>query len=251
MGYGGTDYQPVFADVPAGWKERWRLLREYVERWYQIPMEDVGGPLKPFPPSRRRSWDESAIQSVDQAMSDRKVSAGLPPSVREWLLFIREVQLGLRGFGGGSGDVHNFWDSAERITFFHLDGGREGCFVRAEDRHEPDPPAWHCTLNDHRGEFVAPHVTTLALHYILTQYEPEFGMKPGAQKMTKPFARRLASAFPVHSRFDETRIYERANVIALWIPRSLFTGDVPHVHVKVRPPANPDEVDHELWDLNG
>src|SRR5262245_48376819 len=28
--YGGTDYQPTFGDMPDGWRERWRLIREFV-----------------------------------------------------------------------------------------------------------------------------------------------------------------------------------------------------------------------------
>src|SRR5262245_34066739 len=40
----GTDCHPVFGHgVPDGWKERWRLIREYTERWHQIPLPDVGG----------------------------------------------------------------------------------------------------------------------------------------------------------------------------------------------------------------
>ncbi len=54
MGYNdGTVCRPVFADIPDGWKERWRLLREFVDRWYQIPMPDVGGPLRPHPPGNK------------------------------------------------------------------------------------------------------------------------------------------------------------------------------------------------------
>ena len=111
MGYGGTDYQSVFADVPTGWKERWRLLREFTERWYQIPLQDVGGSLKPVPadaPNRGVVFYDEPRQSVDDALNNPKVKAGLPPSLCEWMLFIRELELGLKDFGGGTGDVHRF-----------------------------------------------------------------------------------------------------------------------------------------------
>src|SRR5437763_13763644 len=39
----GTDYEPTFADFPAGWRERWRLLREFTERWHGVALPDVGG----------------------------------------------------------------------------------------------------------------------------------------------------------------------------------------------------------------
>src|SRR5262245_65538807 len=77
MGYGGTDYEPVFADVPAGWKERWRLLREFTERWHAVPMGDVGGPIK----SARNKNKE-----VDPALL-----TAAPPALREWVAFIRDL----------------------------------------------------------------------------------------------------------------------------------------------------------------
>src|SRR5262245_41684171 len=44
MGYDGTACPPTFAHgVPDGWRERWRLIREFVERWHRIPLGDVGG----------------------------------------------------------------------------------------------------------------------------------------------------------------------------------------------------------------
>src|ERR1700722_13986852 len=43
MGY-GLDVPPTFAHgIPDGWRERWRLIREFRERWYGIPMSDIGG----------------------------------------------------------------------------------------------------------------------------------------------------------------------------------------------------------------
>lgn len=255
MGYGSTDYQPVFADVPAGWKERWRLLREFIERWHQIPIDDVGGPLKPIPRGKSRPMVEADLHTVNAAMNDPKVSAGLPPSLREWIVFIRDLQLGLKDFGGGSGDQHVFWDSGERISFLQRDGGRDGCFVRGEQRHDLDPPVWwedntRQLPHPDSSHLVSPRVTTLALHYLLTQYEPEFGESHTRQNMTKKVVRQLANYFPVQSEFDGIQMFERHNVIALWIPESLLTGDRPCLHVKVRPPANPEDVHTELWELD-
>ena len=252
MGYGATDYQPVFADVPAGWKERWRLLREFTERWYQIPVDDVGGPLKPVPRMRGRSLEEEERQTVDAAMNDPKVNAGLPPSLREWIFFIRDLQLVLPDFDSGSGNRHFFYDSDERISFLQGDGGRNHCFVRHEHRRNPDPPVWQdwtMPMPRDMSRSVAPHVTTLALQYLLTQYEPQFGEQPEEQRLTKKVARQLANYFPVRSSFDQMQIFERQNVIALFIPESMFGVAGPALHVKARPPANPDEVHEQLWEL--
>jgi hypothetical protein len=256
----------VFADVPAGWKERWRLIREFAERWYQIPMDDVGGPLKPLPRKSALSRD-AQLRTVDDAMNDPKVSAGLPPALREWVVFIRDMQLGRDRFNLGDPGQHYLSAEWQRSALVQRDrpasgevgfllqyGGREGCFVRAGKREGPDPPVW---WRDHTGPIwgrdstrvVAPHVTTLALHYLLMQYEPEFGDHPGQQKMTKKFARQLANCFPVRGDFDGTQLFERDNAIALWAPESPFDGCSPCLHVKVRPPADQDEVLSQLFEL--
>src|SRR5579883_2622880 len=49
----GTGYEPVFREVPDGWKERWRLIREFTERWHGIPMADIGEVLKKLPRQKK------------------------------------------------------------------------------------------------------------------------------------------------------------------------------------------------------
>ncbi|MFO0824110.1 MAG: TIGR02996 domain-containing protein [Gemmataceae bacterium] len=109
MGYGSTDYQPVFADVPSGWKERWRLLREFVERWYQIPMDDVGGKLKPIPKGHPEwRFRKEYVQGVEGVFKKRKLLSSLPPSLREWMLFVRELRLGVTHLTLANGDLDDF-----------------------------------------------------------------------------------------------------------------------------------------------
>ncbi len=254
MGYGGTDYQPVFADVPVGWKERWRLLREFVERWYQIPMDDVGGPLKPFPPRNDQSLEEGDRRTVNEAMNDPKVNANLSPSLREWILSIRDLQLGLTDFDQGSGNRHIFRDEGERIGIMSPGNGRESFFVRDEHRHEPDPPVWRDSIRPRKdideSHQVAPRATTLALHYFLTRDELEDGEGENEQKMTKKFARQLAKCFPVRSHFDELQLFERPNVIALWVPESPFNGEAPCFRLMARTRANWEEVFDQLFEVD-
>lgn len=249
MCYGSTDYQPVFADVPSGWKERWRLLREFVERWHQIPMQDVGGSLIAVPvdaPGQGTPYYDEPRQSVGDALNNPEVRAGLPPSLCEWMVFIRELDLGLKGFGDGTGDVHRFLETLDEIHFFQQDSGR-GCYsIRRADRDEPDPQVWYSYSYGVPPVPVAAHLTTLALHFVVLGGEHEFSL-PVEQRMTRPFARRLEKAFPVRSSFDETQIFERPNVIAVWFPQSPFTGRGPRLHIKVRPPANREDVARELW----
>ncbi|WP_171472587.1 TIGR02996 domain-containing protein [Frigoriglobus tundricola] len=70
----GTECEPVFRHgIPDGWRERWRLIREFTERWHRIPMPDVGG-----------RWAEIIEAEV-------RLGRRVPPSVREWIAFRHDV----------------------------------------------------------------------------------------------------------------------------------------------------------------
>ncbi|MBY0461050.1 MAG: TIGR02996 domain-containing protein [Gemmataceae bacterium] len=248
MGYGGTDYRPVFADVPDGWKERWRLLREFAERWYQVPMPDVGGPLRPVPP-RLIDWYR---QTIDASMSDPKVSAGLPPSLREWMLFTRDLELAVPGFDSDPENRQILHDSGAGLEFFLQAGNRECCFIRNEHRHEPDPPVWwyHPALSrqpEDTQRCIAPRLTTLALDYLLTRHGMGFGEGPSQDKLTKTLARRLANCFPVCGRFDEAHLFERPNAIAYWTPGSHFASHRPCLQIVARSRKLFDQIGEALF----
>jgi uncharacterized protein (TIGR02996 family) len=74
MGY-GTECDPVFMHgLPEGWHERWRLVREFTERWYCIPMPDVGG------------------RQTEIADVEARLEQVLPPSLRELVAFAHDWQ---------------------------------------------------------------------------------------------------------------------------------------------------------------
>lgn len=69
----GTECESVFRHgIPDGWRERWRLIREFTERWHQIAMPDVGR-------------HPTAIIEAEVRVGQR-----LPPSVREWIAFTHD-----------------------------------------------------------------------------------------------------------------------------------------------------------------
>ncbi len=73
-GYDGSDYDPIFRDgVPGGWKGRWRLVREFTERWRGIPMPDVGG------------------RPEEVRAAEARLGVALPPSVREYVAYAHDV----------------------------------------------------------------------------------------------------------------------------------------------------------------
>ncbi|MCA9068450.1 MAG: TIGR02996 domain-containing protein, partial [Planctomycetaceae bacterium] len=89
----GTVYEPTFRDIPDGWKERWRLIREFTERWYGIPMPDVGyDEEKIFPDFR---WS---------SISDKPA----PPSMLEWIAYANDIPSQERNLLGG------FWNCFPR-----------------------------------------------------------------------------------------------------------------------------------------
>jgi hypothetical protein len=64
----------LFRDaIPRDLKERWRLIREFTERWHGIPLGDVGGRL-------------TEVRATEQRLGRQ-----LPPSVREYVAYAHEV----------------------------------------------------------------------------------------------------------------------------------------------------------------
>jgi uncharacterized protein (TIGR02996 family) len=146
----GTECEPVFRyGIPEGWRERWRLIREFTERWHGVPMGDVGG---------RQAEVEEA-----EARLGRK----LPPSVREWFVITEE----LRGPNG----VHNVLGEVElrafpqqaAITLTDYGGAPIALFtgISDNDLDKPDPPLRcyhehpHGTLDLRGGFVIAERVT--------------------------------------------------------------------------------------------
>lgn len=73
-GYDGSDYDPIFRDgVPNDWSGRWRVVREFTERWYGFPMPDVGG------------------RAEEIRAAEERFGVSLPPSVREYVAFAHDV----------------------------------------------------------------------------------------------------------------------------------------------------------------
>src|SRR6516225_9633469 len=58
-GYDGSRYDPIFRDgIPADWRGRWRLIREFTERWLGVSTGDVGGQLDAVQAEERRLGEQ-------------------------------------------------------------------------------------------------------------------------------------------------------------------------------------------------
>jgi uncharacterized protein (TIGR02996 family) len=234
MGYEvSTDYQPVFTDVPAGWKERWRLLREFIERWHEIPMGDAGGPF---------------LLRNENGHIDPAMYATIPPALREWHTFFHELgrnkKIDVSNFGVGDGDTHDAWCELQAgVSFLHFNGGRYHCTVNRSVWGNPDPPVEYGFVGDPPSD-TFPSLTSFAFHYLLSSWRDEqAGFKEAIRvPRTKTFARQLAEFFPHRSTWDGIEIFERTNLVAFTSQVPYFTGGHLLLHVIVRQPATDAEV---------
>jgi uncharacterized protein (TIGR02996 family) len=202
LGY-GTVVRPLFGHgVPDDWKGRWRLIREFVERWHGIPMGDIGG------------------QADKVREAEARLGQTLPPAVREWVAFAQDL------------DVHAQRDHI-LYDIYSLDPVSGGAFCLARDIHEPelgwavlqedhdrpDPPVYYFALNygrqfPHTGRTDRVESVT---EYVLTNVwgrTPEQGHAMGVDvEDPAPLIRDLEATFPSHGRFKDVDIFEMDDIL--------------------------------------
>src|SRR5262245_22148173 len=125
MGY-GSGCRPVFAHgIPDGLKERWRLIREFVERWYDIPLPDAGG----------------REQEVREA--EARLGRTMPPAVREWVAFAHDLRRYPED-GVVLRDVYQMkaLDGHAAVSLLLQGEGDYHWAVRHSDLALPDPPVY-------------------------------------------------------------------------------------------------------------
>ncbi|MFO0850163.1 MAG: TIGR02996 domain-containing protein [Gemmataceae bacterium] len=185
---------PLFRDVPADWKSRWRVLRAFVERWWGVPMGDID--------SRPKAADAA------EEIAGRK----LPPSVREWAMLLDEAPESRLDLVGR---FERF--DASGVTIIATSWGcRWG--VRDTDLRADDPPVIAYVNaeeyeSDATGEPFAATMTEFALiqllrcwGYLNRQYEAVASFDGTA-------ARWKASATG-WSRFGDALVFEWPGVVA-------------------------------------
>jgi uncharacterized protein (TIGR02996 family) len=97
----GTECEPVLAHgIPEGWRERWRIIREFVERWHKIPMPDVGG------------------HKAEIARIETRLKRTLPPAMREWIAFCHDQKVLMELVGAESDDTRQPPANRDEIVLF-------------------------------------------------------------------------------------------------------------------------------------
>jgi uncharacterized protein (TIGR02996 family) len=230
----GTDYQPVFGHgVPDDWRGRWRLLREFTERWYRIPMPDVG----------------DRADEVREA--EERLGRSLPPSLREWVALRHNVPQN-PDHDPIFRDTYQMRDLEGSWGIALLQRGEEWgapytdlCVVRIADLASTDPPVYQWNPTDARensalpiDSFVGMTVSAFAFEFVMG-----YGKAPGGGFMTDledvaDLVRNLEATFPVRCRFGQTDIYESENIMVRLSPSILKSHT--RLEVDVARPMRPD-----------
>ncbi|MBX7220007.1 MAG: TIGR02996 domain-containing protein [Blastocatellia bacterium] len=233
----GTEYEPVFREVPQGWKERWRLLREFVERWHGIPLGDVG------------RYQEKVQETESQ------LHRSLPPAVKEWIAFSHEL-LEAGWFGGVLRDDYWVEDLVEHNNVSLLIQC-EGDFywaVKNEYLSEDDPHVTGYLLDDEGGlddsftengieaasitDFVFCHVNGCS-HGHGGGFRVEVPASEVQEKLDVTFGR--------SSGFGDFRVYEAPNLFITLHPSEEEETEA-SLHVEVWKPEAVDTIPKFLWD---
>ena len=218
----GTECEPVFRHgIPDGWRERWRLIREFTERWHRVSMGDVGG------------------RQAEIAEAEARLGRELPPSVREWLASAYDVQPRAKD------DTRRTWNPfVSDGKYYSTLSNRDRAVVLAEDDEFfwgvrftdcgiSDPPVYFLSfghLADEVAIGVAPVAETLT-EYLLEGLNPPHTLVDYFNiSLADPSQLRheLASAFGSPARLRLTEMYEADNFFAS------VSRETPDSHATVR-----------------
>jgi hypothetical protein len=231
-------------------------LREFVERWWQEPMEDVGGPIKKARHryrGARAGIDPETNEPMPMVKLTDKVISTFPPSVQAWIGFFRDMDNKppkRRFFFDADGcPDHRMVESASVLELVSFSEPPFSYSVRKADFHLPDPyvTALDAEYRTFSGQIA--HVTTLALQYIMSESRGNSGFCIQRDlNLNEKFIADLRSALPVHAVFDNALIFEGHNMVATCNADLHMTCIRPNFRFRLRSPATRDDVPGFLWE---
>jgi uncharacterized protein (TIGR02996 family) len=237
----GTDCPPTFAHVPNGWKEWWRLIRVFTERWdscLRIPhLADVGGNI-------------AQVEATEFRLGRR-----LPDSLREWVAFAHEfasLNTDTLGVLGREYVMENRTELAA-VIFSTVKGLDQFWAIHHSDFNIDDPPVYRyygagspMLIGDQKGP-ISPALTSFVLGEELFCLE---GRDTGGinvqQQDAMEVIRRAPEIFPVQFELGDKEIFERNNVVAIVD----HTPGVAPLWVSFFRKLPEHELPHELQDLH-
>ncbi len=240
----GTECEPIFGHgIPPGWRERWRLIREFTERWYRIPMSDIGD------------------RQTDVARTESRFGRKFSPAVCEWIAYGLEWHWNQSYFGDLRLMHAREVPGNAALSLWYSDGlGEPFCdyhlAVLFSDMHESDPPVYGFSpvnsehhdygfVKEERGPS-AESVTTLALDIVLSSAPPrEDGFTIGTEHLPD-LLRELERAFPFGAAAKMTSWYEVAN-LSVRIEYSKHGRAEVHLSAYGTRPLSFDHIPGFLW----
>jgi uncharacterized protein (TIGR02996 family) len=233
----GIECGPVFRHgIPDGWRERWRLIREFTERWHRVPMDDVGG------------------RQAEIAETEKKLGRKLPPSACEWIAFMNDVR---------HADCESpiLWG---RDELRHVPGydavafscspdasgaGWDYVAVRYADLSEVDPPGYFYSLWN--GNTLLPSnrpiIATVSWYAlgVVADYAGNGGTFGADVEQPTQLIKDLDATFPPPIRVESYCIYEAENLIVWVWPRSSTEGI--SIFVAAAKSLERSQIPAELW----
>jgi uncharacterized protein (TIGR02996 family) len=221
-GYDGSYYDPLFRDgVPDDWRGRWRLVREFIERWRGEPVGDAG------------RW------GPEVRAEEERLGLELPPSVREYVALAHELGEAPRPNGRFPTRRLLFHCALYRLDHLPSQGislinhtlADAFSGVVYDDLGRADPATSYFGRAEDDVEFDEAGVPTHVLvHAVPQPYGPSLTQSiflnlflelPTAGEMSttlthpEEFLARLARDFPIHARFDDADVYEADELLVV------------------------------------
>jgi len=235
----GTECEPVFRHgIPDGWRERWRLIREFTERWHRVPLGDIGG-------------RQQEIAEVEARLG-RKLS----PSVREWIAFAQDVRT-LTDYHDVFGDVFRLGDVPSQPAVSLLVSGDDGYHmgIPHADFEQPDPPVhrYLCNWEEVPRSIYVPDggsprhssVTEFALAFVVLSINLGDGVRTTLR--TDPFVGKVQANLTVRVRIGNLDIHQSDNLtIAL---DGSHTSQRITVWIRIGGPNPREEIPAFIWEF--
>jgi len=229
----GTECEPVFRHgIPDGWRERWRLIREFTERWYHIPMVDVGGRQKEL---------ENA---------ETRLKRKFPPSVGEWIAFVHDVHEAPNSTGelrpahvqSLSGNV------ALSLQFSDYQDAHSA--VSFADLHLPDPPVYWYQWDENdvwvQSGPNAESVTVFALRQVINHTDGAGGEFVAEVDQLPDLYRHLTRTFHSHVKFGNREWDETENLFVEVEPIPGQSGRF-YLYVRAAASIRKEQIPEFLW----
>lgn len=234
-GCDGSRYDPIYRNgIPRDWRGRWRLIREFAERWHGLPMGDVGG--------RREE-----VRAEEERLGRR-----LPPSVREYIAYAHDV------FSKGSRIVHRDVYTMEpmeehaALSVMVIAEGNVQWAIRNTDLRRRDPPvyAYHWPRGDETRYVPAeggPWATTLSEFVLgfVSGYKDGAGQFCTTVRDMQELRQQLEAAFPVRLARARGTTYEGDGILVDTCPA--YHGPGFNLDVCVHSSATWEQVPAFLW----